>query len=261
MTRRTGTTTGPVPASGGEEHPADGPAGLLDAAEFAAAVSAVTSAFGDPTRRDIYLWLRDQGGAATATDAAAAFGLHPNVARHHLDKLAAGGYLVAETGRAPGARSAGRPSKRYRVCEHDRRLTFPPRRDHLLGMLLARAIEELAPARAEALAEEVGVEYGLVLAGRIAGRDGRRSARAAVAAVADVLTAHGFAAHTEPRGRSLAIVSEHCPFGDAAQRYPHVVCALDRGLIRGLMLGLHGDTNPRFEASRPDGDARCVARV
>ena len=33
-----------------------------------------------------------------------------------------------------GARAAGRPSKRYRVAEQDTLLTFPPRRDDLLGI-------------------------------------------------------------------------------------------------------------------------------
>ena len=90
---------------------------------------------------------------------------------------------------------------------------------------------------------------------------GHRSVRSALAAVADALTAHGFAAHTEESRGELTIVSECCPFGDTAQRYPHVVCALDRGMIRGMLSGLYGETSPRFEASRPDGDAHCVARV
>ena len=45
---------------------------------------------------------------------AAEVGVHPNVARHHLDKLAAGGYLEVVVERAEGA-GAGRPSKRYVV--------------------------------------------------------------------------------------------------------------------------------------------------
>jgi predicted transcriptional regulator len=59
-------------------------------AQFAAAVTAVTSAFGDPTRREIYLFVRSNPGA-TATEVAARFSLHPNVARHHLERLAAVG--------------------------------------------------------------------------------------------------------------------------------------------------------------------------
>jgi predicted ArsR family transcriptional regulator len=91
--------------------------------------------------------------------------------------------------------------------------------------------------------------------------EGHRSVKAALATVAEALTAHGFSAHAEASGASLTIVSEQCPFGAAAQAYPHVVCAVDRGLIRGLMSGLYGDTQPIFEATRPDGDAHCVTRV
>jgi len=67
--------------------------------------------------------------------------------------------------------------------------------------------------------------------------------------------------HTEARGDELAIVSECCPFGETAQQYPHVVCALDRGMIRGMLAGLYGETSPHFEASRPEGAEHCVARV
>jgi predicted ArsR family transcriptional regulator len=235
----------------------------LDADEFSAAVSAVTSAFGDPTRRDIYLLIRDTPEGVTAGEVAEQFDLHPNVARHHLEKLTAGGYLVvAVGGRIDGvARAAGRPSKRYRVSEHDHSLNFPPRRDDLLGTLLARALQMLSPDQAEELAEEVGFDYGRNLATRIAPSEGHRSVKAALATVADALTAHGFAAHAESRGKVLTIVNEHCPFGEAAQQFPHVVCAVDRGMIRGLMAGLYGETDPRFESSRPDGDDHCVARV
>jgi predicted ArsR family transcriptional regulator len=91
--------------------------------------------------------------------------------------------------------------------------------------------------------------------------DGHRSARTAITAVADALTAHGFAARAEARGDDLAIVSECCPFGEAAQQYPHVVCAVDRGMIRGMLAGLSGDVDPRLEESRPEGAEHCVTRV
>jgi DNA-binding transcriptional ArsR family regulator len=72
--------------------PAAKPRGAgLSADEFSAAVSAVTSAFGDPTRRDIYLFVRAGAAGVTAAEVAERFDLHPNVARHHLEKLTAGG--------------------------------------------------------------------------------------------------------------------------------------------------------------------------
>lgn len=233
----------------------------LDADEFSAAVTAVTTAFGDPTRRDIYLVIRDATEGITAGEIAERFNLHPNVARHHLEKLTAGGYLIVAVGRADGTRAAGRPSKQYRVSELDHSLNFPPRRDNLLGTLLARALEKLPVDEAEALADEVGFDYGRGLAARIEPTDGHRTVKAALAVVADALTAHGFAAHTESVGTSLTIVNDHCPFGEAANLYPHVVCAVDRGMIRGLMAGLYGETQPHFESTRPDGGDHCVARV
>ena len=232
---------------------------------FNSVVSAVTSAFGDPTRREIYLFVREAGDAgATASEVAERFTLHANVARHHLEKLAGGGYLFVEVGRGPGdasVRAAGRPSKRYRAEPLDATLAMPLKHDDLLAGLLARALDALGPAEAEVLADEVGYQYGMRLAARMDPTAGHRSVRAALGAVAEALTAHGFAAHTEARGESLAIVSECCPFGETATRYPHVMCALDRGMIRGMLAGLYGETSPRFESSRPDGDDHCVARV
>jgi predicted ArsR family transcriptional regulator len=239
------------------------PSGLT-ADEFNSVISAVTNAFGDPTRREIYLFARDCGGGVTASEVADHFELHPNVARHHLEKLTGGGYLIVEIARAPddgSARAAGRPSKRYRAGPLDATLALPLKHDDLLGDLLAGALDALGPAQAEVLADQVGFEYGRQLAARMDPSESRRSVQAALAAVADALTAHGFAAHTEARDGRLAIVSECCPFGTTAQRYPHVVCALDRGMIRGMLSGLYGETSPHFDESRPDGDTHCVARV
>jgi predicted ArsR family transcriptional regulator len=237
----------------------------LTADEFNSVVSAVTNAFGDPTRREIYLFVRDAGEpGVTAGEVAEQFALHANVARHHLEKLTGGGYLDVEIGRAAGAattRAAGRPSKRYRAGPLDATLALPLKHDDLLAGLLARALDRLGPAEAEMLADEVGFQYGQQLAERIDPTEGHRTVRAALSTVADALTAHGFAAHTESHGNSLTIVSECCPFGDTATRYPHVVCALDRGMIRGMLAGLYGETSPVFETSRPDGGDHCVARV
>jgi len=229
----------------------------LDDAEFSATIVAVTSAFGDPTRRAIYLVARDHALGMTAAEVADRFALHTNVARHHLDKLAAGGYLDVNVDR-PENGAAGRPSKRYRVTEKP--LVFPARRDDLLVTLLGRALALVPEAEAQAMAEEVGQEYGLALARQMSPGDGHRSFRAALHAVADALTAHGFAAHAEARGSSLAIVAEQCPFGDTATQHP-VICAVDRGIVRGMLAGLYGETDPATTASRAQGDATCVTAV
>jgi len=229
----------------------------LSADEFSAAVSAVTSAFGDPTRRDIYLFVRAGADGVTAAEVAERFDLHPNVARHHLEKLTAGGYLTVELARHE---TAGRPSKRYRAGELDTSLNFPPRRDDLLATLLARSLELLDPDQAAAMAEEVGYDYGVAIAARMTPETddpaaGHRSVRAALATVADALTAHGFAAHADEG----SIVSETCPFASSVSS--PVICAVDRGMVKGMLGALYGNTAPETASSRAHGDETCITAV
>ena len=63
-------------------------------------------------------------------------------------------------------------------------------------------IRQTAALKAEIMAEKVGAQYGRVLATGLSGEDlehGQRSLKSALQAVADALTAHGFAAHTDHR--------------------------------------------------------------
>src|SRR5258708_6201632 len=237
--------------------------GPLSPTEFSSAVTAITSAFGDPTRRAIYLFVRDADRGVTASEVGERFELHPNVARHHLDKLASGGYLEVSTEGGEGG-GVGRPSKRYRVNDKHMTLELPVRHDDLLVTLLGKALARLPRDAAEQMAEEVGVEYGKTMALSIgaspAGESVRKSFQAALHAVADALTAHGFAAHAEKRGNGLRIVSEHCPFGDVAIEHP-VICAVDRGLVKGMLAAMYGDTSPATESSLPMGDDVCVTAV
>src|SRR4051794_7291889 len=225
---------------------------------FTATVSAITNAFGDPTRRGIYLFARERAEGVTASQVAEQFGLHPNVARHHLDKLAAGGYLEVAVERAEGS-GAGRPSKHYRTASQELP-DVPVRSDDLVLTLLGRALALLPLDEAEAMAEQVGQEYGAAMAVGLTGTDlasGQRSLRSALHAVADALTAHGFAAHTDQRNNQLRIVNNHCPFGDVAIEHP-VICAVDRGMVKGMLGALCGETDVSTEASLPRGDTFCA---
>ncbi len=248
---------------------------------FTATVSAITDAFGDPTRRSIYLLAREHsqptadgtvGQGITASMAAGVIGVHANVARHHLDKLAAGGYLEVAGARPTAAsggesRSAGRPSKHY-VAVGDALDTaaFPVRSDDLLLSLLGRTLSRLPHDEAEQMAEEVGAEYGRAMAAGLTGsalKAGQRSLRSAIQAVADALSAHGFAAHAEGRNDQLKIINNHCPFGDVAAEHP-VICAVDRGMVRGMLSELYdadrfGDITT--DSSLAAGDTFCTTSV
>ena len=142
-------------------------------------------------------------------------------------------------------------------------LELPVRHDDLLVTLLGKALSLLPAEEAEAMAEEVGVEYGEAMAAAMgptatavsdtaATGAVQRSFRTALHAVADALTAHGFAAHAERHGDGLRIVSDHCPFGGAAIEHP-VICAVDRGMVRGMLGALYGETDAVHLPEPPHG--------
>ncbi|WP_116999168.1 helix-turn-helix transcriptional regulator [Desertimonas flava] len=261
----------------GAPHATSGPqagSGAAGDPGFTAVVSAITDAFGDPTRRRIYLFVRehtthdDQPVGVTASEVAAEVGVHPNVARHHLDKLAAGGYVevVARSVGDSAGRRAGRPSKHYVAVPGDTAAELPPvRSDDLVLALLGQALARLPQPDAEAMAEEVGATYGQQLAAGLTGDAlvaGQRSLRSAMQSVAAALTAHGFAARTGA-GDKLRIINDHCPFGSLALDHP-VLCAVDRGLVRGMLTALYpsGVTlDVATESSRARGDAICTTAL
>ena len=233
----------------------------LSPTDFASVVTALTSAFGDPTRRDIYLFAHEIQAGVTASEVAQRFDLHANVARHHLDKLASGGHLEVNVARSAGAAGVGRPSKRYRARASQVEVDLPVRHDELMITLLGRLLEKLPPDEATALAEEVGAEYGHKMAAAMGDvADVQRSFRTALHTVADALSAHGFAARAQEHEGELRIISDHCPFGDAAIEHP-VICAVDRGMVRGMLEALHGNSTTHTHSSRAAGDPICITTV
>ena len=232
----------------------------LDHTEFASIVTAITGAFGDPTRRDIYLHIRECEEGTNASQVAKKFSLHPNVARHHLDKLLSGGYLEVSLKKNTGS-TAGRPSKTYKISNSDQPLNLDVRRDSILISLLARTLSLLPSEEAEKLAEEVGSEVGRSMAESLGIEETQRSFRSATDAIVDALISHGFSARAEQsENGQLRILSEHCPFGSIPIEHP-VICALDRGLVRGMLSILYGDVKTDLTSSLPMGDNVCVTEV
>lgn len=232
----------------------------LSPTEFGNLANAITSAFGDPTRRDIYLLTHERAEGVTAGEAADETGLHPNVARHHLDKLANGGYLEVTRRSSSGA---GRPAKVYRATEPELHLEFDVGHDDILVTLLGKALSRLPEKEAAELAEEVGIEFGKQMASNMTAAQNattQKSFRSALQTVADALSAHGFAAHAERHGDELRIVAGHCPFGDVAIEHP-VICAVDRGMVKGLLGNIYGETHVALGGSVALGDAASVTDV
>src|SRR5918994_3323490 len=94
------------------------------------------SALQDPTRRRILLDFYVHEREWTASEVADAVGVHRTVARDHLERLVALGYLVSSQRRG----TSGKPAKLYRIAGRQIELSYPVRRFARLSALLARGL-------------------------------------------------------------------------------------------------------------------------
>jgi predicted ArsR family transcriptional regulator len=223
----------------------------LDPGLFTATVTSLTHSFGDSTRRKVYFFLRDNPGA-TATEIATHCDVHANVVRHHLERLTEGGYVTFDNVRKT---TVGRPAKGYRVLD-EVVMEGSLRRDALLVALLEMALERLGPDQSELMAHDVGLAYGRALTDSVGASDVTRSVKTAMVSIAGLLTAHGFDARAEEHEFTSSVVSDNCPFGTAAQHHP-VLCAVDRGLIAGMLEGLGAERTTVTLTSKALGDDAC----
>jgi predicted ArsR family transcriptional regulator len=219
-------------------------------------ISDLTSALGDPTRRAIYIAVRESLEPLTTSHIARLFDIHPNVARHHLDILATDGYIRVGHHRPEGA-GAGRPAKAYQATNKEVSVHFAPRRFEMLTEMLFKVLEELAPENISEVAEKVGRAYGQQLAAEIGAPD-QPGYEDAVQAVASAMTGLGFSVDPDVEGQRL--LTSHCPFGESAADHPEVICSLDRGIVAGLFGALSVATNP-VVLPHSGLDDECVTKV
>lgn len=231
----------------------------MDLASLDSQIADLTAALGDPTRRAIYVAIRESPEPMTTARIAELFEIHPNVARHHLDKLATDGWLVVSHRRHTGKSGpgAGRPAKTYEASKREVSIHFSPRRYELLVELLMRVLQRVAPDQVSGIAQEVGMEYGRELAEEIGAPEDAGYAEA-VQAVAVAMTGLGFSMDPDVEGQRL--LTSHCPFGEAASDHPDVVCSLDRGIITGLVGSLGAGCEPVLVPHSQPGDD-CVTSV
>lgn len=204
-------------------------------------ISDLTSSLGDPTRRAIYIAVRESAESMTTSKVAELFDIHPNVARHHLDRLADDGYLKVGHQRRSGGPGAGRPAKTYESTNKEVSVHFAPRRFEMLTEMLFKVIDELSPPNVSEIAERVGREYGKELAAEIGAPDDPGYDEA-VQAVASAMTGLGFSVDPDVDGQRL--LTSHCPFGETATNHPDVICSLDRGIVGGLFGALSVPCDP-----------------
>jgi predicted ArsR family transcriptional regulator len=193
-----------------------------------------------PTRRRLFTALSQIGTGATTDDLATRLGLHPNGVRAHLARMHEAGLVVRR--RVAGPR--GRPRDEWAIAPTARPGGTAPEAYRLLARWLARSIP--ATARRLREVEATGRDIGRELA--------PAGATSTEHAIGDALAALGFEPRVQPApaGR-LGWVLGNCPYRDSVRENGDVVCALHRGLTRGLLDRLEpGATLARFVPHDPD---------
>ena len=198
---------------------------------FDAQIEVITSALGDTTRRGIYVMIRESHEPVTAAQIAKAFDIHPNVARHHLDRLASSDFIRVSHAR-PEHPTSGRPAKRYEVTEKSVNLQYSARKYDKLAELLTAVIERLDDGRALDLAEDVGHEFGRSLGAEI-GIPDQEGYEVAAMAVATAMMGSGLGASTVPG--EIRIVAQCCPLRDESADGSEIIRRIDHGIVQGLL--------------------------
>jgi predicted ArsR family transcriptional regulator len=167
-------------------------------------------AIGDPELRRALLFVRSSAAPVSVDDLAGALGVHRNVARSRLDRLAEASLLEAHFERRTGRTGpgSGRPARTYSVAPELSAIEFPLRRYVTLIDLLISSL----PARGRARRlREVGAAFGEELA-RSAPIARAQNLPEAVERVCSALGALGFHATVESAGETEAwIRTATCP--------------------------------------------------
>ena len=190
-------------------------------------------AIGDRQLRETLLFARAQALPVTADEVAAAQGIHRNVARGRLERLAEAGLLIASFERRTGRTGpgAGRPAKTYRVAPELTAIEFPERRyEQLIGLV----VDALPERRRRDHLHEIGIAFGRELA-----RETRlRSAKTLRTALSRICTALGGlgyqASIAEVAGERAVITTATCPLRPLVRAHPELA-TLDRGMWAALV--------------------------
>src|SRR5437764_8090664 len=197
-------------------------------------------AIGDQELGETLVYTRARPLPVTADEVAAAHGVHRNVARGRLERLADAGLLIRSFERRTGRTGpgAGRPAKTYRVAPELSAIEFPERRYEQLIGLVVDALPERA--RRDRL-REIGIAFGRELAreARLRPAQGFRTGLGRVCAALGNL---GYQASVaEVTDERAVITTATCPLRPLVRARPRLA-ELDRGTWAALPARAFGGT-------------------
>ncbi len=202
------------------------------------------------TRAQLFALLSELKRPAGTAELAERLELHPNGVRMHLERLEDAGLI----GRARGHQARGRPPDVWAVAADAQPGGDPPRAYQDLGRWLARALQ--AQAGVLRGIEDTGRQIGHELAPTDAGAD--------VDAFITALGALGFRPKLMKGRRKSGPVSvclRNCPYREAVRENQPAICALHKGITRGLIDVLAPDAELTAFVPRDPDRAGCTIEV
>ncbi|WP_412749481.1 helix-turn-helix transcriptional regulator [Krasilnikovia sp. M28-CT-15] len=206
----------------------------------------------DGRTRDRVAQLLLERGAATAAELGADLGLSPAAIRKHLDAMLAE-HLVEVRERPPrGPRGRGRPAKAF-VLTAEAREGFPHFYDGIATAALRWIAEHGGPeaVSAFAAAQLAALEERCRSAMRSAGDDPIARAEA----LAEALTAEGYAANATAIASGGQLCQHHCPVAHVAAEFPQL-CDAETAVISRLI-----GTHVQRLATIAHGDGVCTTHI
>ncbi len=206
----------------------------------------------DRRTRDRVSQLLFERGAATAAELGAQLGLSPAAIRKHLDAMLADRLVEARESRPIGPRRRGRPAKTF-VLTAAARDSFPHFYDGIATAALRWIAEHGGPQAVSdfAAAQVSPLEERCRAALLSAGDDPLARAEA----LAEALTAEGYAANATTIASGGQLCQHHCPVAHVAAEFPQL-CDAETEVISRLI-----GTHVQRLATIAHGDGVCTTHI
>ena len=206
----------------------------------------------DRRTRDRVSQLLFERGSATAAELGAQLGLSPAAIRKHLDAMLADRLVEARESRPIGPRRRGRPAKTF-VLTAAARDSFPHFYDGIATAALRwiaeyggpQAVSDFAAAQVSALEDRC--RAALLSAGD--------DPLARAEALAEALTAEGYAANATTIASGGQLCQHHCPVAHVAAEFPQL-CDAETEVISRLI-----GTHVQRLATIAHGDGVCTTHI
>jgi predicted ArsR family transcriptional regulator len=223
--------------------------GVLARGKGAAVVAAPSA---DARTRDRVAQLLFESGAATAAELGAQLGLSPAAIRKHLDAMLSDHLVEVRETRPRGPRGRGRPAKAF-VLTAAAREGFPHFYDGIATAALRWIAEHGGPeaVSAFATAQVSALEERCRAALLEAGDDPLARAEA----LAEALTAEGYAANATTIASGGQLCQHHCPVAHVAAEFPQL-CDAETAVISRLI-----GTHVQRLATIAHGDGVCTTHI